>query len=225
MNYGTLELTSGTPAGGYYFGTGGSGQFDPMAVGAGTFTLGYGYDEGVGCTDTAYTEIEVLDTTEVTVSASMDYICIGDVGVTIGLSGQPAGGTYFGPSVSGNEFDPFDALAGIHTVGYAYTNAFGCVDSAFTQIEVELCPGIMEIDHNAMQVYPNPANDVFTVNFRDASVNGTLEVRDMLGRLVHQEAINGVSSLRLEATWPAGNYQLMLITEQFIGVERLVVTD
>ncbi|MCB9187162.1 MAG: T9SS type A sorting domain-containing protein [Flavobacteriales bacterium] len=225
MNYGTLELTTGTPAGGYYFGPGvNNNQFDPMDAGAGTFSLAYGYDEGVGCADTAYVDIEVLESPEATLTSSYYYFCIDDFIEFAQLTGQPAGGVYFGPGVNGNEFDPAEANEGTHEIGYAYENAEGCSDTAFIEIEVDLCPNVAEIDHNAMQVYPNPAKDVFTVSFRDASVEGMLEIRDMLGRLVHQEAINGVSSLRLEATWPAGNYQLMLLTDEFIGVERLITT-
>ncbi|MFM1876123.1 MAG: hypothetical protein RL266_1860, partial [Bacteroidota bacterium] len=221
MNYGTLELTSGTPAGGYYLGTGVSNnQFDPMDAGVGTFTLAYGYNDGVGCADTAYAEMEVLESPEAILTSSYYYFCIDDFIEFAQLTGQPAGGTYFGPGVIGNEFDPAEANEGTHEIGYVYENSEGCSDTAFIEIEVDLCPGIMEIDHNAMQVYPNPVKDVFTVNFRDASVNGTLEVRDILGRLVYQEAVNGNSSVRMEVRWPAGNYQLMLITEQFIGVER-----
>lgn len=224
MNEGVFELMGGSPLGGVYFGTEVSNDmFDPFAAGTGTFTLGYGYDAGAGCSDTAYADIEVVDSAAASITASMNYICLSDVGVIIELTGQPAGGTFFGPSVNGNEFDPFDALAGIHTVGYAYTNVFGCSDTAYTEIEVELCPGVNEIDRTAMRVYPNPARDVFTIGFRDVAT-GLLEVRDMLGKLVYQQSVNSASNVRLVASWPAGSYQLMLITDEFIGVERLVVT-
>lgn len=165
----------------------------------------------------------MLDSAAATLTASYYYFCIDDYIELAQLSGQPAGGVYFGPGVMGNEFDPYQAMEGIHQIGYAYQNPEGCSDTAFIEIEVDLCPGIQEIDRNAMQVHPNPATDVFTINFRDASVVGKLEVRDMLGKLVYQQSVNGASNTRIEASWPAGNYTLMLIADEFIGVERLVL--
>ena len=45
------------------------------------------------------------------------------------LVGNPAGGIFTGPGVSGNSFDPAMAGAGAHTVMYAYTDANGCSGS------------------------------------------------------------------------------------------------
>ncbi|MCB9205497.1 MAG: T9SS type A sorting domain-containing protein [Flavobacteriales bacterium] len=85
--------------------------------------------------------------------------------------------------------------------------------------------GIEEYRTIELGVYPNPTSDVFTVSWDNNSVHGTLQVYNMLGELVHQQPLNGSSSIRLQATWPAGAYHLVVVTEEAIGVKRLVVTE
>lgn len=85
--------------------------------------------------------------------------------------------------------------------------------------------GIEEYRTIELGVYPNPTSDVCTVSWDNSSIHGTLQAYNMLGELVHQQPLNGSSSLRLEATWPAGTYHLVLVTDEAIGVKRLVVTE
>ena len=53
--------------------------------------------------------------------------------------GAPAGGTYSGPGVSANTFNPAVAGVGTHTITYAYTDLFGCSASASKTIVVNNC--------------------------------------------------------------------------------------
>lgn len=55
-----------------------------------------------------------------------DY-CITDPGIT--LSGSPAGGTFSGAGIGGNNFIPFLAGMGAHPVTYTYTAPNGCASS------------------------------------------------------------------------------------------------
>ncbi|MFP4471844.1 MAG: T9SS type A sorting domain-containing protein, partial [Bacteroidales bacterium] len=52
------------------------------------------------------------------------------------LSASPAGGTFSGAGVDGGTFDPADAGAGVHTIGYCYTDpdtgCEGCCDFVIT---------------------------------------------------------------------------------------------
>ncbi len=224
MDYGLLQLEGGEPSGGEYFGSGVSaGIMDPIALGAGTHSIGYGYDPGGGCSDTTFANIEVVDSAYAEIVSELDYICLGDVVITIELTGSPAGGTYFGPSVIGDQFHPYNALEGIHTVGYTYTNVYGCLDSAFTDIEVEVCAGIHELSKNSMQVYPNPSSNGFNISFVDDNVLGELELRNTLGQILWSRNIKAEKSIRIEENWPAGNYLLLLKTDTYIGTERLTV--
>ncbi len=54
----------------------------------------------------------------------------------------PAGGTYSGTGVTGNNFNANVSGAGTFTLTYTYTNANGCVSSATNTIRVRLQPAI-----------------------------------------------------------------------------------
>ncbi|MEO6669860.1 MAG: T9SS type A sorting domain-containing protein [Ferruginibacter sp.] len=58
------------------------------------------------------------------------------------LTGNPAGGTFSGPGILGNTFDP--AIAGVggpYTITYTYTNANGCTNTTIQQTNVgSVCP-------------------------------------------------------------------------------------
>jgi hypothetical protein len=52
------------------------------------------------------------------------------------LSAQPAGGTFTGNGITGNQFDPYVAGLGVHTIQYSYTDSAGCVAESSVSIEV-----------------------------------------------------------------------------------------
>lgn len=63
--------------------------------------------------------------------------CLTDAAVI--LAGTPAGGTFSGPGVSGNVFDPAAAGAGTHSIVYTFTDANGCTNSETQQVTVNTC--------------------------------------------------------------------------------------
>lgn len=220
-----LVLFGGEPAGGDYFGTSvSSGSFNPFFVGLGSTTIGYGYDAGAGCADTAYASIEVVFDANAELTASDYYICVVNGNETIDLTGDPIGGEFFGEGVTGNVFNPVAVPnEGWFEIGYAIEAPSGCTDTAYVQIEVEFCVGINEVDHNAMQVFPNPASEQFTINFSQPNVDGVLEIRDAIGRVVATHSLNGESTITLNTPEVGGTYMLILRTDEFTGFERLTV--
>jgi hypothetical protein len=139
IDAGTQTLTGGLPTGGTYFGTGvTTGVFDPAAAGAGTHQIGYTFVDGNACTDTAYQNFVVNPLPVVTLSAFAD-VCI-DAGIQTLSGGLPAGGTYFGTAVTAGAFDPATAGAGTFSIGYAFTDANTCADTAYEDITVNPLP-------------------------------------------------------------------------------------
>ncbi|MCW5920772.1 MAG: Ig-like domain-containing protein [Saprospiraceae bacterium] len=66
-------------------------------------------------------------------------VCIDEA--SFGLTGgTPSGGTYTGPGVSANTFDPVAAGPGTHTITYSYTDAMGCSNSCTFEITVNPLP-------------------------------------------------------------------------------------
>jgi len=91
-------------------------------------------------------------------STPLTTLCINSTAAM--LTASPAGGTWSGPGVSGNQFDPSAAGAGIHSVIYSVTDSLGCSGTDTLLMTVNLCTGIDEIDINpSILVYPNPATD------------------------------------------------------------------
>lgn len=72
--------------------------------------------------------------------ASVAPLC--EHGTAVSLSATPSGGTFSGPGVSGNTFDPTTVGGGTHTVTYIYQNLLGCENTATMQIEVADAPSV-----------------------------------------------------------------------------------
>jgi len=59
---------------------------------------------------------------------------------SVTLTGSPTGGTFSGPGISGNTFDPAAAgLGGPYTIAYSYTDGNGCSNSSAQQTTVTSC--------------------------------------------------------------------------------------
>lgn len=147
---GVINLTGGSPAGGFYSGTGidsANATFNPQVAGIGAHTITY-TAMGSLCFATASSTITVLASQPVSHSA-VPSICI--QGGVISLSGGiPVNGTYSGPGITGNTFDPQIAGIGIHTITYDVTGTGGnCSGSTTFTIEVT----------NSISVsFPDPSN-------------------------------------------------------------------
>ena len=135
-----FTLTQGSPTGGSYSGTGVSGNtFNPSVAGVGTHWITYSVTNAGGCSDTAMQSITVHANPVVSFSGLPASMCQTDAAVS--LIGTPSGGTFTGTGiVSGNQFDPVTAGAGIHAITYSYTDANQCSDSASQSVTVHANP-------------------------------------------------------------------------------------
>ena len=88
-----------------------------------------------GCSVVKSVTLEDPEPPVVTLAALASPMLITDAAVT--LDGAPAGGTYSGPGVNGNQFDPADAGVGTHQIVYSYTDsATGCAGTASRTVTV-----------------------------------------------------------------------------------------
>jgi gliding motility-associated-like protein len=80
------------------------------------------------------------------------------------LTGNPAGGTFSGTGINGNDFSPQTAGAGNHTITYDYTDANNCSSAATQPVQVNAMPQISFagidtthcLDEPAYTVTPQP---------------------------------------------------------------------
>ena len=105
------------------------------------------------------------------------------------LSGNPIGGTFSGPGISGNTFDP--ALAGIggpYTITYTYVNAYGCTFTSTQNVTVFSAAGVIDasLSSKSLLVYPNPSNGLFSLTFNlGTATEAQLLVTDLTGKMVY----------------------------------------
>lgn len=122
------DTLMGSPAGGTFGGTGMNGNiFSPTLAGSGTFLIQYIINNGVGCSDTASQYVTVNTAYYASFTGLASQYCSTSAVAT--LSGTPAGGTFSGPGITGNQFNPASASIGTNYITYSYTAGNGCTDT------------------------------------------------------------------------------------------------
>lgn len=123
-------------------------------------------------------------------SEAMDTVCLQTSSFTL-TQGTPSGGTYSGPGVTGNSFDPSAAGAGSHAIVYSVIDAFGCTLSDTSMIVVDVCAGISAVKSSVISVFPNPATDVLKITI-EGQIQAFLQVKlvNSYGAVVFESAIH-----------------------------------
>ena len=172
--------------------------------------------------------------TEATITSPTTWYCINAPAVT--LSATPSGGTFSGPGIVGNTFDPNVAGAGTHMIVYTYADtvsscnfiASNCILADTVYVTVDLCTGIEERSNiSGMQVYPNPGQSEFTIEYsllQEAEVSFT--VTDAMGRNVCEQKSKGQrgtqkSSVKLDVA--EGIYILYVKACHSLAVSKVIV--
>ncbi|GAB3586750.1 DUF7948 domain-containing protein [Hymenobacter daeguensis] len=134
----------GTPAGGVWTGTGVSGSvasgfvFTPSLALVGVQTLTYTVASTGLCSSTDTRRMTVgVPPTATFAPVGTGVFCRAATGPAlpaVAMTATPAGGTFSGPGVSNNTFNPMLAGAGTHTLTYTYFN--GCTVTATQQVRV-----------------------------------------------------------------------------------------
>jgi len=162
---GLVPLPVATPTGGAWTGTGVTGnQFNPQTAGGPTFIATYAYtDPQTTCSNTVDITITVTDPANV--SAGGDKVfCISDAPFDLNTDAIPAsGGSWTGPGVTGNTFNPMTAGAGMHVITLS-TGTGNCLVAASRTITVHLLPMVEAgpdvkdcINETQFQLLPNPS--------------------------------------------------------------------
>lgn len=129
----------------------------------------------------------------VSTSASNMSPCVNDGMVS--LTGLPAGGTWSGPGVTGNSFNPATAGLGPHILTYTYIDTNGCAGSSVITINVNPCTGINEQSFaNGISFYPNPSSGVFTLAVNANVGDMDISIVDAQGRVVYTSTEANVTS-------------------------------
>lgn len=132
----------GNPAGGIYAGTGVTGgTFDPLAAGVGIFVISYTYTDLNGCTAVDSFDVEVSQTPTAAFTGLAPAYCDNDGPVT--LTGNPLGGVFSGPGISGNSFDPAATGGGANLeIVYLYQAGPNCSDADTQLVSINPAPSV-----------------------------------------------------------------------------------
>ncbi len=126
-NAAPVTLTARDP-GGTWSGPGVTGNiFNPPVAGPGNHTISYSITNASGCQDYDETIITVMPIPDATITAP-DIVCSTDI--VFQLIANDPGGTWSGPAVTGNLFDPSATGPGSFVITYNITDANGCSNSA-----------------------------------------------------------------------------------------------
>ncbi|MFT6322596.1 MAG: hypothetical protein ACJAWO_000139 [Halieaceae bacterium] len=141
---GPIVVPSGSPLGGVWAGLGmiNDSVFNPTITGAVPSILTYTYTNSSGCSDSEIRLINVVQPPVLAVSNALPESCADDLVFPLNAFVTPAGGTYSGPGVVNNSFDPALAGVGTHVIKYFYAVLQGCEDSATFNLVVNASPTI-----------------------------------------------------------------------------------
>ncbi|MFY8138582.1 MAG: PKD domain-containing protein [Flavobacteriales bacterium] len=173
-----------------------------------------------GCDSTIVTTLNVLDNPIVTfIGPNETLYC--DLDLPVVLVGDPAGGVFTGPGMSGNIFNPAIAGVGAHTITYTYTDPNVCSGEATLALQVEICEGVGERGLTDVIIYPNPSNGLFTVSGLEKGQ--WLRIYDSAGKLVHEQLIGSTFEQVIASNLATGNYVLRSVKDGEEGALRFVI--
>jgi len=186
-------------------------------LGSWDVTLNVNGDEGDTFTVENYIDVfEVPDVTQ----EPLDGACIFWIPYELS-GGLPEGGEYSGPGVTDGMFDPEAAGLGTHTITYTYVSDDGCENSAEETLYVDACTGIDEITEDAVQVYPNPANDIVHISSESNMVS--VSIYNYTGQLMESLKLNESSYQINTSSFPTGVYSIKIETEDNIITKQLII--
>jgi hypothetical protein len=134
----SVALAGGSPSGGFYSGTGVSGDyFLPSTVGQGNYTITYHFSDTNKCGNQATQNIQVYGLPSLTSNGPVEY-CNDKDSVSLNAI-TPTGGTYTGRFISNNYFhiDSANRVSKKYPFRYEYTDGNGCSNTYDDSLEVK----------------------------------------------------------------------------------------
>lgn len=222
------QFTINGPAGAYNYSWSTSANTQSITVTtSGTYTLTV-TDIASGCTGSDVSTVNINTAPTVTVSGSSLTPCADDANVI--LTGTPAGGTFTGTSVTGNQFDPSFG-AGTYPIVYTYTDVNGCTGTATVTITVSQCVGINEQSAaSGMGIYPNPNAGKFVFTAADQHcASMTIELVTVEGQVILSDKhsnVQGNFTQEIDLNdFANGVYILRVTTDGAVYTNRVVKQD
>jgi hypothetical protein len=140
------------------------------------------------------------------------------------MTGSPAGGTFSGTGVSGNDFDPASAGPGTFDIIYAYTDVNGCSNSDTVTVVVDPCTGIGNIETLQVNIVPNPNDGHFIITYPSFSKGSRYEIMNTQGKVVFSKTAESATETIDAGNLSAGLYIFKVIRENKSYTFKLAIT-
>ncbi len=180
-----------------------------------------------GCTTNDTIDVTINPLPLVGLNPFTSAICNNLTSYTL-TGGNPAGGVYSGPTVTGTTFNPSVAGIGVHPITYTVTDTNGCSNSSTQNLTVQSCSGIEEYASYEVLVYPNPSSGEFTLSIKNANIEELIiSVVDIQGKEVFGVRERNITAdynkvINLENV-SKGMYYIKLSTGSDMKIQKLIV--
>ncbi|MCX7743166.1 MAG: T9SS type A sorting domain-containing protein [Flavobacteriales bacterium] len=103
----------------------------------------------------------------------------------ITLTATPAGGTFSGQGISGNQFNPSSASIGLNEIIYTYLASDDCEYTDTLTLNVLGCASLNELPTLNLQAYPNPTDDIFYLSgYSSMNIPFTWHIMNVAGQII-----------------------------------------
>lgn len=95
--------------------------------------------------------------------------------------GNPTGGIWSGIGVLNNSFDPMVAGLGNFWIYYSYTDSANCSGIDSTNLIIDLCVPVNDLQAKLVNLYPNPAKDIIYIGNYNNQLN--IKIYNVYGQI------------------------------------------
>lgn len=143
----------------------------------------------------------------------------------ISLSGTPTGGTFSGPGVANNEFDPAAAGVGTHEITYVVQSSAGCDGFATMSIVVDECLSVNDFGGlENLILMPNPARDYVDIVVSENVNVKSIEVIAVTGQVVTTSVASNGNTHRVDlSSVNTGAYFVRITSDDAQTTRKIVV--
>jgi hypothetical protein len=200
--------------------TWGSGSTIPFTQITPTVTTAYSATgtSAFGCSATAVTEVTVIPSPTVTITANKSIVCNGEP-LTLTANGAS---TYTWLNSSN---DPTLSVSPVTTSTYIVTGTQGkCNASASFVVQTATCNGISEFGNAVIKVYPNPFSEWFVIETNGlASDDSKVFIYDLQGKLILEQPLLKHHAIQCESLGGSGVFLILVKDGPNIRQRQLVV--
>ncbi len=107
---------------------------------------------------------------------------------------------------------------GTYTVCLEVVNGNGCTDEICKTVTV-IGVGIKETNATSFEIFPNPSNGVFTVNYNGQA---TVTITNVIGKTISRSALSNTSTIDL-TEMPSGTYFVTVQGENFSKTKKVII--